>query len=220
MAKVALFDLDNTLVDRSAAFARWAGDFVADRGLDPAAVAVLCELDGDGFASRHVLFSEARRRLGLRDDVAGLVADYRARYPDYFAPDQIVHAALGMLREEGWRVGVVTNGPPTQRHKIERAGLVPFLDVVVISEEFGAAKPDRAIFEEALRRCGVNANPSDGAWMLGDTPRPDIGGGRAVGLHTAWFHRGRAWPESDYHPDALVGDVTEAAHLLCAEARP
>jgi HAD superfamily hydrolase (TIGR01549 family) len=216
VVKVALFDLDNTLVDRSAAFARWAHDFVVERGLDPSAVPVLCELDRDGFASRHALFSEARRRLELGDDVERLISDYRSRYPEYFAPDGAVQDALGLLRDDGWRIGVVTNGPPTQRHKIDRAGLSPLVDVVVISDEFGVAKPDRAIFEEALRRCGVDGAMADHAWMLGDTPGPDIGGGRAVGLRTAWFHRGRAWPEHHYYPDAVVGDVGEAVRLLRA----
>jgi HAD superfamily hydrolase (TIGR01549 family) len=220
VAKVALFDLDNTLVDRCGAFSRWASDFVTERGLGVAAADILRELDRDGFASRHALFTAARTRLGLDDSVERLTAEYRHRYPAYFEPDRGVQDALARLRADGWRLGVVTNGPPTQREKIARAGLAALVDGVVISEEVGTAKPEPEIFEEALRRCGVDRAAGHVTWMLGDTPGPDIGGGRALGFRTAWFHRGRTWPEHDFRPDAVVADMTEAARLLSAQGAP
>jgi phosphoglycolate phosphatase-like HAD superfamily hydrolase len=49
---LAIFDLDNTLVDRAGAFRRWAVEFVARHGLDPAERRWLVAADEDGFAPR------------------------------------------------------------------------------------------------------------------------------------------------------------------------
>lgn len=212
--RVALFDLDNTLFDRSAAFRRWADSFVEERSLPAGAAESLCRADDDGFATRRAVFEWARRRFSLSESVPELETEYRARYPAFFVPDQTVGPALARLRREGWRIGVVTNGPPSQRVKVERAGLWELIDDCTISDEVGSAKPARAIFELALRRCG--AAPADAAtsWMVGDAPGPDIAGARAVGLRTVWIHRGRSWPESGYRPDAVADSVPEAVETL------
>jgi len=211
---IVLFDLDNTLVDRQAAYRRWAVDFAAAAGLDEAAVAWLVRADDDGFADRQVLFRAAREEFGLPESVGDLVEQYRRRYPTYFEPDQGVLDGLRRLRSAGWRIVVVTNGPPSQREKVTRAGLDPLIDALCISEELGVAKPDPRIFAEARRRSG--APPEEvGGWMVGDTAHPDIGGGRAAGLRTVWLHRGRPWDSSvGYHPDVTVADVLEALDVL------
>src|SRR5580698_7657056 len=46
---LALFDLDNTLVDRQATYRRWAVSFAGTRDLDEEAIDWLCEVDNDGF---------------------------------------------------------------------------------------------------------------------------------------------------------------------------
>ena len=45
MAELALFDLDNTLLDRAGAFRRWTNDFVERNGYPEDAVATIIELD-------------------------------------------------------------------------------------------------------------------------------------------------------------------------------
>jgi HAD superfamily hydrolase (TIGR01549 family) len=214
MTRVVLFDLDNTLVDRQGAFRRWAESFAARRGLGPDAAAWLCAADRDGFAARDDLFAAARRHLGLDEDVPALVAQYRAEYFDHFAPDPDVLAAVGRLRDAGWRTGIVTNGPVTQREKIVRSGLVPLMDGLCISDEVGVEKPDPGIFEEAIRRCSGGAVLDGPAWMVGDTPDADIAGGRAAGLRTAWLRRGRNWPEPAFRPDVVASDLYQVVDLV------
>ncbi len=219
---VALFDLDNTLVDRQGAFRAWAGSFAEAHGLGRTGLAFLCQVDDDGFAPRERVFEAVRRRFGLAARVDQLMAEYRVSYPDCFRPEPAVQAALVRLRGAGWRIGLVTNGPPTQREKLERAGLAGLVDEVCISEELGVAKPDRRIFEEALRRLG--AGTGDGGdgwrWMVGDAPVPDIGGGRGAGLGTVWVHRGRAWEEPGFRPDAVVESCVGAVDLLLSVGTP
>jgi len=217
MSPLALFDLDNTLVDRKTAFRRWATRFVVDRSLGDGALEYLIEADGDGFATRQAVFDAMRARYGLVDTTADLIEGYRASYLDFFEPDPSVGTALRSLRSRGWRVGVVTNGPPTQREKLERAGLLELLDGVCISDELGVAKPDRRIFEEALRRCGEPGSPPADSWMVGDTAIPDIAGGHGAGMRTIWMHRGRSWDLYEFRPDRSVGSIAEAVAWMVAE---
>lgn len=213
---VALFDLDNTLVDRQRAFARWARAFCAVHGLGGADSAWLIEADDDGFTPRPVLFEEVRRRFGLCADVEELVADYRRTQLVHYRPDEVTSGALGRLRAAGWRIGVVTNGPLSQHEKVSRAGLEHLVDAVCVSEEVGVSKPDPRIFEEALDRCDVGSSGAPERWMIGDAPRHDVLGGRSAGLATMWLHRGRTWPEPDYRPDLVVASVAEAVERLLA----
>ena len=213
---LALFDLDNTLVDRQAVFYRWAESFVSRRGLGKGAISLLCELDDDGFAPREVVFEATRQRWGLHESVEELVGEYRATYLTFYTPDPAVIGALDRLRQAEWRVGVVTNGPTTQHAKLELAGLGDLVDACCVSDEVGAAKPDRRIFEQAVLRCAGGGRPATSIVMVGDAPGADIGGGRAMGFRTIWMHRGRTWPLTDYLPDMSVASVAEAVDNLLA----
>jgi HAD superfamily hydrolase (TIGR01549 family) len=213
MAFLALFDLDNTLVDRQATFRRWAESFTADRDLDAAAVDWLCEADNDGFANRLDVFSEACRQFRLTEDPQALVSGYWTSYVACYRPDETVVSSLERLRQAGWGVGIVTNGGSSQHEKVARSGLGDLVDACCVSEEIGAAKPDPKIFSEALLRCGHTGAPGE-VWMVGDTPEADIAGGRQSGFRTAWMHRGREWQSGDYRPDAEVGSVFEAVELI------
>ena len=214
---LVLFDLDNTLVDRQAAHRRWAESFAGRYGLGEEAVAWLGQADRDGLARREEVFAGVRERFGVDAPVDELVRDYRADYPTFFSPDEEVSAALVRLRRAGWRIGVVTNGPPSQHVKLARAGLDGLVEACCVSDELGVAKPDPRIFEAAIERCGGRPDGPGSAWMVGDAPTPDIEGGRGVGLSTVWLHRGRQWVEPGYRPDVVVATVAEAAQILLAD---
>jgi HAD superfamily hydrolase (TIGR01549 family) len=216
VAQLALFDLDNTLVDRQATYRRWAEAFAARNGLDANAVEWLCEADEDGFARRLDLFAAARERFGLAEKPDELVAAYWAEYLGFYRPDADVTDSLKRLRSFGWRLAIVTNGPSTQHEKVARAGLTDLVDACCVSGEIGVDKPDRRIFAEALRRCGHSVDSGPRPWMVGDAPVPDICGGRDAGLGTIWVHRGRTWSIPDYRPDVEVRSVADAVEVLLA----
>jgi putative hydrolase of the HAD superfamily len=210
MSPLVLFDLDNTLVDRAATYRRWAERFAIDRGLGPDAVDWLCDADEDGFARRRDVFTDARRHFGLAETADELVAAYWNDYFAFYEPDPATNSALMRLRSSGWRIGIVTNGPSTQHEKIGRADLLPLVDACCVSEEIGASKPDRRIFDEAFARCGHCDDEARPGWMVGDAPVHDIGGGRDAGLRTIWMTRGRHWEIAEYSPDFQVSSVAEA----------
>ncbi len=86
----------------------------------------------------------------------------------------------------GWtKIGVITNGCPLQRNKLELFDLFP-LDSLAISEEVGAVKPDPAIFHYALAELGVQK-----ATMIGDSWENDVLGAIGCGMSAIWLNRYR-----------------------------
>jgi FMN phosphatase YigB (HAD superfamily) len=216
VAPLALFDLDNTLLDRHAAFRRWAEEFASARSLPPGAPDLLVELDADGSTSRQDVFTRARDHFSLADSVGALIEEYHRDYPVHFTFPDGSRSGLRALRAAGWKVGIVTNGFAFQQRKLDVARLVDEVDGVCISDLVGAWKPDPAIFEEAARRCGSELR----GWMVGDSGTADIRGGQGVGLRTVWMTRGRTWDLGDPGPDACVDTVTRSVAVILGGPPP
>jgi putative hydrolase of the HAD superfamily len=211
---LALFDLDNTLIQRNVGFLRWVHEFTAQRDLPPGAVNWFVEADGDGFTPRADLLAAAIERFDLPDEAPALLAAYQERMPDVVDVRPAVLAALDALRTDGWRVGIVTNGDADgQWAKIERVGLPAHVDGWAISGAEGVRKPDPALFALAAARCGGSL--ADGGWMVGDSREADIAGGRAAGLRTIWI-RGCGPQTGGAEPDHAVDDVLPAFALITA----
>ncbi|HKK49649.1 MAG TPA: HAD-IA family hydrolase, partial [Alkalispirochaeta sp.] len=96
-------------------------------------------------------------------------------------------------------VVVVTNGfADVQRPRLEGSGLLPHISHVFISEEIGAAKPQRAFFDHVVQTLG-NPDPSR-CLVVGDSLSSDIAGGNAAGMDTVWFDRSEMLGESSPVP--------------------
>ena len=210
MTALALFDLDNTLLDRDQAFALWTQQFLDVHGLGEDAQSTIEQADGDGYSPREEFFAELRSKLGIGGTIDELLADYYVVYPSKFTVKPDVISAVRSLRDVGFKVGVVTNGPPSQWAKFEAAGIEDEFDAVCISSVVGANKPELAIFEEAARLCGLPLN----GWMVGDSPEADVAGGLAAGLRTIWINRGRKWSNLDFSPEFTVASVPEAVAII------
>jgi putative hydrolase of the HAD superfamily len=212
--RLALFDLDNTLIDRAGGFRSWARAFVAARALGrDDEVSWLEAADGDGFVSRLEFLERVRSRYALAEPVEELLAAYRSDYSGRLPPlAEETGAALRLLRAAGWKLGIVTNGEPTQEQKILASGLDELVDGWVVSELVGARKPEPEIFRAAAKACGCAL---DGAYVVGDNPEADIGGAIACGLPSVWIARGREWGEAAYRPTFVAGSVAEAvSHIV------
>jgi putative hydrolase of the HAD superfamily len=98
-----------------------------------------------------------------------------------------VHDFLSDLRTAGIPVALVTNSSSrSQRVRLSSTGLDDAFDHVVISGELGVAKPDPAIFHEALESLDV---PATAAWHIGDSLSTDVAGAEAAGLRSVWLNR-------------------------------
>jgi putative hydrolase of the HAD superfamily len=96
-----------------------------------------------------------------------------------FEPFPEVPATLNELRGMGLALVVVSNWDASLSETLASLGLLDTVDAVVTSAACGSAKPDPAIFAEALRRAGVG--PEE-ALHVGDSPEEDVAGARAAGI--------------------------------------
>ncbi|WP_242659170.1 HAD family hydrolase [Thermostaphylospora chromogena] len=110
MQRLALFDLDDTLVDLDAAFAVRAAEFAGAHGLGQQAVDWLVALNRQGYPHREVFFAKVREHFALAEPVEELWRWYRRRMPYLVRCRPEVMEGLARLRADGWKVGIVTNG--------------------------------------------------------------------------------------------------------------
>ena len=215
-----LFDLDNTLFNREAAFRGVAEDFHAEFLASSTsvardeAVALMVGWDEDGYSNRRK-FREAVLaqwpETGL--DFDALNEWYRRTMERRTLPDASVNGFLAELNRAGMPWGIVTNGNGrNQRTKCGLAGLAELARFIIVSEEQGYAKPDPRIFRDAMTALGL-ASPAD-VLFVGDNPVTDIDGARAFGMQTAWVSRGRAFPTELVAPDIVVERVTDLRETL------
>lgn len=111
-----------------------------------------------------------------------LTQAYKEAYGRRIAARAGARETLQRLRAEGRTLGVISNGrTPFQQMKLERSNLLDLFDgPVLVSGDFheGAAKPSPHLFQEALRRTGIEASETV---FLGDRTA-DVIGGNLAGL--------------------------------------
>jgi putative hydrolase of the HAD superfamily len=115
---------------------------------------------------------------------------------------------LEELRARGVPLGLVTNGDAgQQRDKIERFELAPFFEVMVIEGEFGAGKPDEAVYRHALDHLGVAPGETS---MVGDHLEFDVAGPQRLGLRGIWLDReGVGLADSPVRPHRVIRSLRE-----------
>ncbi|MFD9125220.1 HAD family hydrolase [Kitasatospora sp. NPDC059571] len=217
-----LFDLDNTLLPRDAAYRSWARDFLAEHRLPASDIDWFTTIDGSGYVPRSTVLGAAKRRYGLDHSLDLLLAHYRRGINSHIHCPAPHIDALHAARSAGWTLGIVSNGGTRpQLEKIRRTGLGPLVDGWVISEEADCLKPDPLIFAIAARRCGVEPVPGWEAetWVIGDHAPADIAGAEVAGLQSVWLHHGRPWAEVGYRPTFSAAGLPEAVGLALG-ARP
>jgi HAD superfamily hydrolase (TIGR01509 family) len=100
--------------------------------------------------------------------------------------------ALRDLRARGVTLVVASNWDCSLPEVLERAGLASLVDGVVPSATVGAAKPDPALFEAALRVAGVAA---ERALHVGDSLSKDVAGASEAGIAAVLLDRARERPD-------------------------
>lgn len=209
-----IFDLDDTLyAERRFAlsgFAAVAADVAARTGVAPERL----------FRGLWRSYRMGRRATALQDLVAahGLpdeevvraIETIRSHRPRLRLP-AVAQDVLATLRQQGHRLGVLTNGwPATQRGKVAALAIAPLVDVVVYAQEHAeAGKPAPACFEAVLSRLDVDRSRSV---FVGDHPDKDIGGARACGLRTIHVDTTGGPPVAG--ADASVSDLRDVPAMV------
>lgn len=225
--RAILFDLDDTLCDYSAARAlrlRVAFSLDGEGKPETRADDVLTEMVAASIAMHphgtdH--FPELFRQFGI-DDLAAAeraAAWYRGnRFHglELFAGARETLQTVRSARSlPGVRrpIGIITNGPTeVQRAKVSLLGLEGLIDFVLISEEFGASKPDPGIYHAAVDRLGVG---HEDVVFVGDTAEFDMAGAHAAGMRTVWINaESEEWPGPDRAPDHTVAHIVDVPRLV------
>ena len=172
MLKAVLFDLDNTLIDRNAAFEAC----VCESFSDPRLRREIIDVDASGTGEREALFELWEKHSGplMNQSIFGQMISERIR-PD----PTLLHVLKDVSRSV--KVGVISNGSgEAQRRKLRAAGLDSvFGEHVWISEEVGSAKPDVRIFQKAMQTLGVRP---ESCLYIGDRDEIDLRGAHAAGM--------------------------------------
>ena len=202
--QVVFFDIDGTLVDHAAAaragalgmFGRYR-DRLTD--CDERLLQRWRTLEDDQF-DRYLRgeTSYAGQRIAR---IRGLFGLTRSEMPDSQADE--IFSVYRELYESAWslfpdvvdtldalgrcRLGVISNGASLeQREKLAGVGILDRFEVVVVSEDVGAAKPDPKIFKAACKAAGA---PPSACLHVGDRLDLDAIGACDAGLRGVWIDR-------------------------------
>jgi putative hydrolase of the HAD superfamily len=222
MIAAVLFDLDDTLLDRTGSlqsfledqYRRFA-DLLGSASLGQWQERFL-ELDQRGHVSKSVVYPQILKEFGGDPSISeSLLADYSERCCEHARGFPYMRETLTQLRSDALRLGIITNGwTRFQMRHINALGLAELVDAYFISEAEQLRKPDIRLFARAAARIGT---PIEDCLFVGDNPVADILGAHAAGMQTAWIRRGLDWPAgADSNPGRTLHGLYEVVDLVQA----
>lgn len=135
---------------------------------------------------------------------------FSSKVMDFVEPFPMLHETMTTLVEEfGMRVGIITNGPEDhQQQKIDRLSLQPWFAEhnLFNSQRIGVAKPDRRIFEHALR---VLDEEAEATLFVGDSWEADVVGAIGAGMDAIWLNTLQKQPKTEHRPLAIIDRFDE-----------
>ena len=194
------FDLDNTLLDFTAAQASAISELLPLHGLKvtPEYISIYSdsnlmywELFERGEIKREEIFEgrfkEFLKRTNLKGDTAKMSKDY---FSLLAKGHDVLPGAVEILeyvRGKGYIVCATTNGVAlTQYKRLKDSGIQRCFDYVFISEETGHQKPEKEYFDFVM----ANSPEKDRKKIIivGDSLTSDIQGGINAGIDTCWLN--------------------------------
>jgi len=188
MITTVIFDLDQTLLNRTATFTRFLeqqyGRFHDElKGVSAEQfISIILKYDNNGYTPKQDVYDQLCQEWQLAI-AAELLADFHENYG--FEP-VLNEGAIEVLEKlsQSYQLGLITNGRTKgQNGKIDQAGLRHFFQTIKISETEGIKKPDPRIFERCLHDLGTTAKQ---AVYIGDHPDKDVAAAQAVGMKGIW----------------------------------
>jgi len=221
-----LFDADNTLLDFDAAESKALADTLRNYGIEPDAETVqtyrtineeLWRQLEKGQLRRDKLMAERFTRFLKAVDAAGNGAEMNKFYLDQLSthPDLAAPNVLDVLKElsEVATLAVVTNGfDRVQSRRVAESGMKDFIEEVFVSEKLDSEKPNRKIFDAALRSLGVENR--EHVLMVGDSLTSDIQGGINAGLDTCWYNPNHTENPGKVCPTYEISNLEELYPLV------
>ena len=224
--RAALFDLDDTLLDRESAFEATFREFYESRPAINTTTDWDEALDFFWSLSPHgtIDAQDAALRITERwQEVELDPVEFEVWFFNILGRQaKPIEGAMEFVRELNdaqfpW--AVVTNGKKSQVIKLRYSGYVEVVPFAIVSRLFGADKPDPRIYHEAVRRLklsfdGIDDIRTSDILFVGDNPYTDITGAAGVGMKTAWVRVTEEYPNDAPSPDMEIGSVVELRGLL------
>jgi len=200
--KWIFFDIGSTLVDESVAYQNRIERTIAGT-----------KVTYDDFYNKMVEISKYNQNAYNKT-----VEEYSLKKAFWNSEDEFVYPeAESCLIElsKHYKIGIIANQNLGSEERLERLGLLKYIDLVIASAEEGVAKPDLRIFQIALDR--ANCKPKE-AVMVGDRIDNDIVPANKIGMKTVWIKQGfgsYAEPKTvEEQPDYIVNNLAEITELF------
>jgi putative hydrolase of the HAD superfamily len=127
---------------------------------------------------------------------------------------RIVEGAIELLEHlrYHYRMFILSNGfREVQSLKLQNAGLAPYFEKLILSEDAKAQKPSKAIFDYAL----INTNSRrKESLMIGDAISTDIEGAYHSDIDQLWFNPNNLPAPNDFTPTYTVHSLKEICDIL------
>ena len=99
-----------------------------------------------------------------------------------------------------------------QGRRVRESGILDFVEDVFVSEKMDSEKPNRKIFDAALRALGVENR--EHVLMVGDSLSSDVQGGVNAGLDTCWYNPNHAENPGKVVPTYEISSLEELYPLV------
>lgn len=198
MIKAVLFDFDETLQDRTEAFENYMDTFFGDFCPDISGDEIKkrkqdMRITGNGgYVNREQWYASLIESWNWKDAPSSkvLAEHYDTKFGDHNVVFPDSARLLEELKNRGYIVGIITNGPSfLQHHKLDTSGLRKYCDIIVVSGDIDIYKPDPAIFTYTADKLGLK---TEECVYVGDHPLNDIQGSleagmKAIRMNYGWF---------------------------------
>lgn len=213
--RLAIFDLDGTLLDTIGDLAEACNYMLALRGLAPHTRDDYHKMVGNGILKlvERALPEELRSTeyvLAAREDFLAYYVEHIDRYT---RPYDGICEVLHTLQTEGWTLAVASNKFDDGTQRLIRSIFPDIRFKAVYGNREGfPLKPDAALIELIIRECGAERELTT---MIGDSgvdmQTAKNGGVRSIGC--TWGFRSRAELE-EYGADIIVDNPLEILQIL------
>lgn len=189
--KWIFFDMGSTLIDETLAMEHRIREVI--EGTD---------VTYEEFVEKKIFFAKQNMPADLETiKFYGLTKTPWHKEDEKLFPDTI--ECLEKLHRH-YKIGIIANQSLGSKERLEKFGILKYIDLVIASAEEGVAKPDKRIFEVALER--AKCKPKEAA-MVGDRLDNDIVPANDIGMYTIWIKQGNwknACPRKNLEQPAII----------------
>lgn len=214
LPRLAVFDMDGTLLDSLPDLAASADRLLKGYGLPGISPDLVRAMVGDGVAAlvRRLLVHAGpdASAIDTQEAVERYMADYTPRSTEQSRLFPGTDYALNTLRAQGWRLAICTNKPVAAATRIiDALGLAGTFDTIGGGDSFPARKPNPIHLLDTIQR--AHGTPMR-AVMVGDHHN-DIAAAEGAGVRAIFARWGYGRPDMEAGATAGGDSIAEIPHL-------